>query len=119
MWDIVYRPEGWLALAVMYAVVTFIVVRRVPLVGSVRWLFGLTVAPLFFALVWAASAAARHFLPEAVAYAEGPTFHVGFFRALGSMAVAFLLVVPVPALASWLWFLLCRQLGKTRAQHGI
>lgn len=119
MWDIIYRPEGWIALSVMYAIVTFIVVRRIPLFGSAKWLFGLTVAPLFFVLVWGSSVAARHFFPEAVAYAESPTFHVGYLRSLGSMAVTFLLVVPLPAFISWLWFLFCQQLGKTRTQHGI
>jgi hypothetical protein len=64
MWDVIYRPEGWIALALMYIVVTAIAVRRVPLSGISKWLFGLTVGPLFFALVWASSTVARFLIPE-------------------------------------------------------
>ena len=109
MWDMIHQAEGCLALMAMYAVVTFIAIRRTPLVGEWRWLYGLTVGPLFFAFVWASSVIARSIFPDAVSYLEAPTFHISVGHALGSAALAFIMLTPVSLLMSWLWFLMCRQ----------
>ena len=116
--DLLRGPIGWSVLAIMYVAATVIAVRRVPLTGGVRWFFGLTVAPLFFFLMWASALAARLVFPEAVAYAESPTFHVSPLRAIAASAVSFVLVVPLPVLVCWLWYVVCRWISRWRLRHG-
>jgi Na+/phosphate symporter len=117
--DLLRGPIGGSVLAIMYVAATTIAVRRVPLSGGVRWVFGLTVAPLFFFLVWASALAARAAFPEAIAYAESQTFHVGPLRALGSTAVAFIIITPVPVLVCWLWYITCRRTVRGAPKNGV
>ena len=117
--DLLRGPIGWSVLAIMYVAATTIAIRRVPLNGGVRWVFGLTVAPLFFFLVWAAALVARAAFPEVVTYAESPTFHVSPLRALGSAAIAFIIITPVPILVCWLWYIACRWIMRGVPKHGV
>jgi cobalamin synthase len=91
---------------VIYVPVTYIMLRNISFRPAFKYLFCLTVVPVFVALLVVSMVLVQRYAPETAAKVSNYRSNRGF----GSLVLV--VYMPFPALGSWLWYLFFRQLDR-------
>jgi hypothetical protein len=93
-------------LIVIYLPVTYIMLRNISFRPALKYSFCLTVVPVFVVLLVATIVFVHRYLPETADLLRR------YRDTIAEKKVAALLIIPVPVLGAWLWYLFFRKLDR-------
>jgi hypothetical protein len=95
---------------VIYVPITYIMLRNVTFHALLKYVFCFSVVPIFAVLLVVSIWFTNEYLPWLAALHD-PAREYGGVR--GEAIWAFASLIPIPALGSWLWYVLIRLLNNT------
>jgi ABC-type arginine/histidine transport system permease subunit len=98
-------------LIVVYLPVTYIMLRNISFRPILKYLFCLTVVPVFVALLIVGIGLVHRYSPEVAALLSK------YRDTKNEKALTIIFIVPFPVLGSLLWYLLFRQLDRVFARE--
>ena len=89
--------------AITYPVLAWILWRRLPLQGSLKYVYCATVGPVFVALMLASIAGTEFFAPQIIEWFRSSLEH-NFIERRAELIVGFLVAALLPFLLCWAWY---------------